>query len=605
MKRVQASLFLPKHQLHRAKQGIIYSGLLIALFAFLIGVYQSGIHISELEAGDITIDELPSALALSFSRMFISYIASLFFAFALGLTAARTKLGEKIIIPILDILQSIPVVGFFPAAIAFFISVTNGHRMGIELAAIFLIFTSQAWNIAFAVYEAVKSISQDNLDAIRSFGIRGSERFWKLYAPACVPRVIYNSMLSWSNGWFFLVACEIIAVGQMKYHLPGIGSFLSRAAEQNQIELVLWGLFALTTLILFLDFFIWRPASLWSKRFKQQTVSAETDEDDITESLPIHFMNRMAPLFPPLKKLIRIILYPFYWLIRKIVLPIFWDLPCALVIYSWIWFRINLIEKSKNELSPRLVFLKRIFQWLGWISIGAIALYSVKFLISILAPPWPDIYKDIPTALLASTGRLVIALIISIVWTVPVVLLVWNRPKLRRALTTIAQVGASLPAIALFPLIIMIAVKSMGGGMEISSIFLLLTGMQWYLLFNCLGGVATIPDSLAEATRSMGLRGWKEWIHLVLPAIRPAMITGAITAWGAGWNALVIAEYLTFRNETLQVHGIGALLNYSVYILGDTQAISLCIGAMIAWILLINILFWRPVYQIAIERYKF
>ena len=260
---------IPKYVQRNVLHSLIYLFLLLAFVAFTVGVYKGGVHLAQLQPEQITLRELPSALILSLMRMIASYTAALFFSFVLGLLAARSIVGERIILPLLNIGQSVPVIAFFPAAITFFIGITNGHRIGIEMAACFLIFTSQAWNMAFAVYEATKKIPQDNFDAISSFGIRGSQRFWKLYAPACVPRLVYNSILSWSNGWYFLVACEIIAVGPVQYNLPGIGSFLARAAEQDQIPLVLWGLLALTTLILGMDALIWRPASIWAEKFRQ------------------------------------------------------------------------------------------------------------------------------------------------------------------------------------------------------------------------------------------------------------------------------------------------------------------------------------------------
>lgn len=575
----------------RLKQSGLTVTLSFLVVALCIGVYRGGVHLVTLEAGDITISELPSALMLSFLRMSISYLASLVFAFILGLFAARTAWGERIIIPLLDILQSVPVVGFFPAAISFFIALTDGHRLGIEMAAIFLIFTSQAWNIAFAVYEAIKGIPNGNLDAVAGFGVPPSQRLWKLYIPVTIPRVVYNSILSWSNGWFFLVACEIIAVGSVRYHLPGIGSFLARAAEQNEIVLVLWGLGALTALILLLDFLIWQPASVWAQRFRQEH-SGAADDDEIAPrlvSLPKTVIQRLADFQRPILEALSVLAKPFAWIFFAIPYLIF---EAVLPWFDLIW---NWIHRKIQWLFPLLFY--------GSLTGGVLLLGY--FLGAQLSPPWPSILVEIPFAILLSTARLIIALSISLAWIIPVVLLVWNRPRLRKRLNTLAQIGASLPAIALFPLIIVTIAQKFGGGMELASILLLLTGMQWYLLFNCLGGVSTIPSDLQEATRSLGLSRVQIWRKLVIPAIRPAIVTGALTAWGGGWNALVVAEYLNFRGEILQVKGIGSLLNSAVYQSGDTRAMTFCIGAMVLWIIFINILVWRPIYRFAIERYRF
>ncbi|NDF15272.1 ABC transporter permease subunit, partial [bacterium] len=266
--------------LEKTKSSVIYLVLFVALVFMTIGIYKGGVHISSLRAENVFLPDLPGAILLSVMRMTVAYASSLVFAYVFGLLAARTAIGERFILPVLDILQSVPVVGFFPAAITFFIGITNGHRLGVELSAVFLIFTSQAWNIGFAVYESVKAIPIENEEATLSLGLPQSQRFFKLYLPASIPRVIYNSILSWSNGWFFLVACEIIAIGPVKYNLPGIGSFLARAAEEEKLDLVLWGILALVLVILFLDIFIWKPLQIWSARFKQEAI-ANQDEEDI------------------------------------------------------------------------------------------------------------------------------------------------------------------------------------------------------------------------------------------------------------------------------------------------------------------------------------
>lgn len=601
------SKYVPKYIQRRVRHSVIYLILFVAFLAFAVGVYKGGVQLIQLKAEQITLKELPYALCLSLLRMTTSYFASLFFAFALGLLAARTKTGEKIIIPLLDILQSVPVIGFFPAAITFFIGITQGHRLGVEMAAIFLIFTSQAWNMAFAVYEAIKTIPQDNLDTIDSFGVSGSQRFWKLYAPASTPRLIYNSILSWSNGWYFLVACEIIAVGPIHYHLPGIGSFLARAAEQDRIPLVLWGLLSLTTLILSLDALIWRPLSIWSERFRQDFSGGGSTPHTPHPSLVRmqRIQTELRPFRRSMIRMLRVLLSPLFWFLREILLPLVWDLPTAIAKGIW---QESYSRFGKPTLK-RWNQLAEKSQWIPvsilWILGAGLGIFAGTFLFRWLSPPWPLLVREIPTALAASTGRLIVALGISLLWTLPLVLISWNRPRLRQILTTIAQVGASLPAIALFPLLILIAVRHFGGGMEISSILLLLTGMQWYLLFNGLGGAAIIPHEMAEATRALGLSRVQTWRRLVLPAIRPALVTGAITAWGGGWNALVVSEYVAYKDQILMVHGIGALLNQAVYQLGDNRAITLCIAAMVGWILIINSLVWRPLYQTAAERYKF
>jgi len=600
---------IPRHVRERAQNGALYFSLFVGLLVFTIGIYRGGLHLVQLQAEQVTASELPGALFLSFLRMAASYVASLFFAFLLGLTAARSAWGERFIIPLLDTLQSVPVVGFFPAAISFFIGATSGHRLGIEMACVFLIFTSQAWNLAFAVYEATKTIPQENLDAVTSFGVTGSQRFWRLYAPACVPRLIYNSILSWSNGWYFLVACEIIAVGLIQYHLPGIGSFLSRAAEADQIGLVVRGLVALTGLILLMDFLFWRPLSIWAERFKQEQGASgggAGEESALSQPEWVHTLAQaVRPVGSALRKLLKALFFPLVWAFKEVVLPLFWDLPSALLSNAgdWIYREVAL---------PSLDRYRRLTESAAWLRSMVLAVAGAIFgilagrlLLHWLAPPWPALARELPLAILLSTLRLVIALGISLAITLPLVLWCWDRPRLRQTLTTVSQIGASLPAVALFPLLVLVAVKRLGGGMEIASIALVLTGMLWYPLFNCLGGVSTIPADLAEAMRGLGLGKGALRRKLVIPAIRPALVTGAITAWGGGWNALVVSEFVRYKDQTYQVKGIGSLLAQAVYTMGDHQAITLCIAAMVGWILLINAIFWKPIYRSTVDRYKF
>lgn len=601
---------IPRHVRERAQNSALYFALFIGLLALTVGVYRGSLHLVELKAQDVTLADLPSALLLSFLRMLASYVSSLVFAFGLGLVAARTRWGERLIIPLLDTLQSVPVVGFFPAAISFFIGATQGHRLGVEMASVFLIFTSQAWNLAFAVYEATKTLPQDNLDAVKSFGVTGSQKFWRLYAPACVPRLIYNSILSWSNGWYFLVACEIIAVGLIQYHLPGIGSFLSRAAETDQIQLVIWGLVALSSAILAMDFLFWRPLSIWAQRFRQEQSAGGNDELGLTQPEWVHALSdQVRPVGSALRKLLKVLFFPALWALREILIPLFWDLPVAALLTALDWI-------ESQGIKPLLTRYEKLVNRAGWtktavpaflgmvLGIG-VGLFATRLLVHWLSPPWPSLVRELPAAILLSTLRLIIAMALSLGVTIPLVLWCWDRPRLRQGLTTVAQVGASLPAVALFPLLVLVAVRNLGGGMEIASIALVLTGMLWYPLFNCLGGISTIPADLTEAMRGLGLTRVGLWKKLVFPAMRPALITGAITAWGGGWNALVVSEYVRYRDQTFQVKGIGSLLARSVYELGDNQAITLCIAGMVGWILLINAFFWKPIYRSTVDRYKF
>ncbi len=589
---------IPRSVIEKSKSSVIYLVLFVALIAAVMGIYKGGVHLSELKAETVFLPDLPGAILLSVMRMFCAYVASLVFALVFGLVAARTKLGERLILPLLDVLQSVPVVGFFPAAITFFIGITNGHRIGVELSAIFLIFTSQAWNLGFAVYESTKAIPIENEEAVSSLGLPQSHRFLKLYLPAAIPRLIYNSILSWSNGWFFLVACEIIAVGPVKYNLPGIGSFLAKAAEEEQIELVLWGLVALASVILIMDIFIWKPLLVWAQRFRQDLTSNQDEEDMGTFlDLPKTIASRLSFITEPLLKVLIAITFPVRWMFREILFPLFWDLPSALVT--------GIFREILKPFEPAIQKSGRMREAVGYFALGFLAIFGVFYIYHWIKGPIPPVIRDIPVSILFSTLRIGVALLISFLWIIPVVYFTWNRPRLRRGLTTLAQLGASLPATALFPLIVLVGVRKFGGGMDFATLVLLTFGIQWYVLFNAIGGVVAIPSDLIDATRSYGLSPFGTFRKLVFPAIRPSLITGAITAWGGGWNALVVSEYISVKGQIMKVDGLGALLSYSVYELGDGKAITLCILVMVAWILFFNLLIWQPLYQTNLEKFKF
>jgi NitT/TauT family transport system permease protein len=588
---------VPRSVLEKTKSSVIYLVLFMGLIFGVMGIYKGGVHLSELKADTVFLPDLPGALFLSFMRMFFAYLASLLFAFIFGLLAARTRLGERIVLPILDILQSVPVVGFFPAAISFFIGITHGHRIGVELSAIFLIFTSQAWNLGFAVYESVKAIPEENEEAVASFGLAQSHRFFRLYLPASIPRLVYNSILSWSNGWFFLVACEIIAVGPVKYNLPGIGSFLAKAAEEEQIELVLWGLLALGVLILTLDIFVWRPLLIWSARFKQEATTNQDQEDEgVFLNLPKTIASRLSFLTEPFLKMFFVVISPIRWIFKEVIFPILWDLPAALL--SGLWREVSV------PVEPLIQRTQKMRTAVGYFALGFLIVLGAFYIWNWFKGPIPPVLREIPISILYSTLRIFFALAVSFMWILPLIYFTWNRPRIRSVLTTVAQLGASLPATALFPLIILVGVRKFGGGMNFATLILLTFGIQWYVLFNAIGGVTVIPSDLVDATRSYGLSKFATFRKLVLPAIRPALITGAITAWGGGWNALVVAEYITVKDKVMKVEGLGSLLSYSVYELGDGKAITLCILVMVAWILFFNLLLWQPLYHRDLEKYK-
>ncbi len=513
-----------------------------------------------------------------------AYFLSLIFSLTYGYAAATRRRAEKIMIPLLDILQSVPVLGFFPAAVYFFINLFKGDRLGIEIASIFLIFTGQAWNMAFGVYESVTTLPNDANEAVTSLGGRGWLRYKCLIFPTCIPKLVYNSIMSWAGGWYFLIACEIIAIGPVNYKLPGLGSFLIQSTEQGKLGLTFLGLGALILLIIVLDIFIWRPLSVWSEKFRYEFA---------VSTVPV----RTFTLLPGMR---HIKIYRFIRMRTKH----FWRIRISPLIR-----RIDRISESIKRTACSDTFQK-IFRLSKRITLYILTIFFVygtfivlKFTVRTISQPWPEEVSSIPLAIVYSILRLSIAYIISLAWTLPVAVLIGENEKASRVLTPVIEIAASIPATALFPLIVFIAIRFLGG-MNFASVLLVLTGMQWYLLFNLIAGVKNIPGDLKEAAKAMGLSRFQYWKKLLIPAIYPSLITGSITGWGGGWNALIVSEYMVYNQKVYSVLGIGSLLDYATYISKNSTLMVLSLVTMVTVVVLSNRFIWRRLYLRASAKYK-
>ena len=522
----------------------------------------------------LTVKQLPFYAMRSLIRMVSAYLLSLLFSFIYGFLAATSKRREAIMLPILDILQSIPILGFFPAAIYFFVSISPTKMLGAEFAAIFLIFTSQAWNIAFSVYESISMIPKDIEEAYNLFDPEGNLKLFRLYIPATIPKLVYNSILSWTNGWFFLVASEIFAIGSESYRLPGIGSFILEAASQNKISLMFLGVLVLAVIIVFLDLFIWKPISQWSRKY---TYSVSPGEEETKEAwdVVIIFWEAVGNFFKYIFRFIKKInLRPalnFNFLKR------FWRGKIA-----------NIFRKAV------LVILLGLVGYLSFIVLKAIPSIVIQlkfgdFLVSI-------------KALLYSFLRILVSYIIAFSWTFPFAIFLFRHPKGARFISPVIQILPSIPAIAFFPLILYFLLP-FKGGLNITAIIIILSGMQWYLLFTVYGGLKTIPDDLQEFTDSFGVRGITRLKRLLLPAALPSIMTGTITAVGGAWNALVVAEYTTLNNKVYSVTGIGSVLNSSIA--SNNQSLFIIsLFVMVATVFSMNHFVYRPLYDKIINRYR-
>jgi len=527
----------------------------------------------------VQLSNLPYYAFCSFYRMLAAYLLSLIFAVTYGMAAARNPRNERFMIPAIDIAQSVPVIGFFPAAISFFVALSHGSRLGVELAAIFLIFTSQAWNLALGVYEAVKTIPADSLESLDSFGVTGWLRMKRLYLPASVPKLVYNSILSWVAGWYFLIACEIIVLGPVNYRLPGLGSFLMEASDKGRVGELIAGLVALLLIILVMDLLVWQPLSIWAQKFRYEFAASESAGTTWIYDL-------IAGLGVNLRLVMRALIYPVARFLGRLAQAMPWRRPGVMAI----------LTRLAKPL--RVAWLVTLAAGLSYALVdGLIALTRI------LSQPWPSEAKLIPAAAGASVIRLLIAYAISLGWTLPCTLIASDSPRFDRWLAPLAEIAGSMPATALFPVIVLFVIR-LTGNMNLASVLLILTGMQWYLLFNLLAGSRQVPADLKEAARSFGLGRYAGWRKVTVPALTPSLVTGSITAWGGGWNALILSEYFIYRGHHYQVLGLGTLLDRATYESGNGVMILLSLLSMILIVMGINRLVWRPVYNYVTERYR-
>jgi NitT/TauT family transport system permease protein len=564
----------------RRVAGVALSFLLLAALLALFFEYRRHARLLHAPPFSIHPSHLPYYAFCSFYRMAAAYVIALVFSIAYGLLAARSPLHERIMIPAIDIAQSVPVVGFFPAAIYFFVALAHGGRLGVEMAAIFLIFTSQAWNMTLGVFEAVKTVPEDSSQALEVFGVVGWLKFKRLLMPACVPKLVYNSILSWVAGWYYLIACEIIAVGPVHYQLPGLGSYLMQAAEKSRTGELVAALLTLLAIIVVMDVVVWQPLSIWAEKFRYEFAAGSEPVRSLS------MLHTFGSIGPALSRIVRLVFHPLIAALTRAIerIP-----PLSAETYPALG---GAMRKLRVVLGVAILVL---------LAYGA--LRGLTALARALLQPWPPEARAIPIATTASLLRIGIAYIISVAWTLACALAAAESPRFNRILAPVAEIVGSIPATALFPLIVVFVVE-VTGGMNLAAILLILTGMQWYLLFNLLAGVNQLPEDLKEAARAFGLGRIETWRKLVIPALVPSLVTGSITAWGGGWNALILSEYFVYRDHTYQVLGLGALLDVATYQTGNGLMILLSLLSMVAIVIGLNRLVWRRLYEVATERFK-
>lgn len=521
-----------------------------------------------------TISDSPSALPVyaffSIMRMLAAYALSVVFSLIYGRIAAYNQRAEKILIPILDVLQSVPILSFLPVVILSLRAILP-QGIAAELGSVVLIFTSQVWNMTFAWYQSLTTIPNDLQEAAAINNLNRWQRFKNLEFPFGTISFIWNSMMSWAGGWFFLMAAEIFTVGNKDFRLPGLGSFLHEASDKGNYTAILWGVATLILIIVVLDQVIWRPLLAWSDKFKFEMTTGDDPPTSWFYSVMINsnivYSIKEKILFPVGRKIDR-----FFSTRSK---PVVTD------------------EKTK---SASIIGKVVTYLFGGAILFGLFS--AVMMLVEVKLPDWGEIL----TGVFATFLRVCVALIIAFLWTIPVGVLIGTNRKAARFLQPLIQIFAAIPATALFPIVLLFVI-SLPFGVNIASIVLMLMGTQWYLLFNVIAGASAIPQDLKYTAKLLHLSTFKRWKTLILPALFPYLITGAIAAGGGAWNASVVAEFVTFGGDTLSTPGIGSAIAKAT-VAGDFPKLLASTLAMIITVVLLNRFFWRRLYHIAEDRFK-
>jgi NitT/TauT family transport system permease protein len=552
------------------------AGCALAMFFALVstGAYWMGKPVPVVPISH-SIGALPAYAFYSIVRIVIAYLLSLIFAVSYGYIAAYNPKVEPWMIAVLDILQSIPVLSFLPPVVLAMVALVPGRQMGIEMGVILLIFTGQVWNLAFSFYSSLKSIPREMVEASRIYRYSRWQRFWQLEMPYSAIGLVWNSIVSVAGGWFALIACEMFTMGDRNFQLPGLGSYVETAAESGDVRALVAGFAVVILIVVATDQLVWRPLIAWSDKFKFEQVESA---DRVTS--PVLELLRRSRLFSSLPGRI--------W--TRIEEPVYRRLArsreCRVV---------QPLDEGQSQKASAALWT------LAAAAIAVVGWGALQAILMLRTVTWPDL-----RLLLEGAGatflRVNAALAISALWTIPVGVAIGLNPRLARVIQPVAQILASIPATAFFP-ILLIGLVKIGGGLGIGSIALMLLGTQWYILFNVIAGAISIPSDLKEAAAVYRFTRWQRWTKLILPGIFPYLITGMVTASGGAWNASVFAEYSHVADRTLQTIGLGAQIDAAT----DSGRFPILLLATIfisVMVVTMNRLVWRRLYRLAETRYR-
>ncbi|AIF81319.1 anion ABC transporter permease [endosymbiont of Acanthamoeba sp. UWC8] len=543
--------------------------VLSMFFCLSLAAKKTNVNISVYETEYISLasSNLPYYALMTSARIFIAVIFSLIFALCVSTLAAKSKKAEEIILPLLDVMQSIPILGYASFAVTFFVALSPHKVLGVEMAVIFVIFTSQVWNITFSMHQSLKTVPQDIIEASIIFGLSPWQRFWLAELPFAIPGLVWNIMVSVSGSWFFIVASEAISVGNINYTLPGIGSYLGAAIARKDWHAIIYSILTTLILIILYNKLIFQPLVVWARKFKYEMVNAQ----EISGSWIYNILSKSV--------LLKILFKPFSWFISKIFK---FSFRSSLSLPS---YKQHAIAKSKS------------FNYAWYLSIAfltaSLAYYIFSFLynFSNLSQLTHVLFLGAITAL-----RIIVLIFLALIILIPIGIYIGLNEKLAAGVQPVILFLAAFPANLLFPFFVIIIVSNnLNPNIWLSPLIIL--GAQWYILLNIIAGVSALPRELLEAASLFNIKGLIFIRKVILPSILPYIITGSLCASGGAWNASIVAEAVNWGGTTLYATGLGAYIAQNT-IAGEYHNISLGVCIMCFYVMLLNKLVWRPLYKL-------
>jgi NitT/TauT family transport system permease protein len=542
------------------------------LLFFSITARETWAPIATLQSEVISLDpaNLPEYAMRTTLRMLAAMAAALVFTLLYGTLAAKSRRAEKLLVPVLDILQSVPVLGYISFTVTFFLLLFPGRVLGAEFAAIFAIFTSQAWNMTFSFYQSLRMLPHDLVEVSTNLRLSGWQKFWKLDVPFAMPGLVWNMMMSMSGGWFFVVASEAITVGDKTITLPGVGSYLALAIAQKDLHAVGYVILAMIVVILMYDQFLFRPLVAWADKFRMETTASQGASP---QSWLLNLIQRtrvVQRILRPITRAISRIGNKRFSLAGSALKALPAETPKASKVIDWVWGTLIALLAAYA--------LYHIVQYVG--TEVTFAEVGHVFLLGLIT-------------LLRVTGLILIA---SLIW-VPLGVMIGLRPRLAEKIQPLAQFLAAFPANLLFPVFVIVILHyKLNPDIWLSPLIVL--GTQWYILFNVIAGASAFPNDFKEAAANFRIRGWLWWRKVMLPGIFPYYVTGAITASGGAWNASIVSEYVSWGQDNVVAHGLGAYIAQTTAA-GDFPKIALGVVVMSIFVVAFNRAVWRPMYALA------